>query len=533
MLRLRFSDGQIARGSVVVALLLALFVNVPFLVSNTVFGGDDWAWIWTFHTYGAKAVQHYLAASGHPGYGPVCNLLLALGGQHVGRLAHVFMIAFHLGNGWLIWRIFHDSHHPPSLAASVAVLFLSAPYLAGLHASLAHAPYDFAIFFYLLSIWLSLRIGRLALAGAAIAGIIGLSVETLMALEPLRWWVLYRARGNAFAAARVGALFIVIAFFVALTRMFWFVPSGPYAGYNVIAYAGIGEYLRRAAHYIAFFVDIRQPVAFAGSLAQHENPLFTCAIFIGACIASGSVWCGRLAEDHELRAFFVVAGVTLFLGMSPYVAIGDIPSRVDVSSRFAVASQFGALMLMAGVIQLLPFAAVRAILLTALLFVFMANQFQLGKWLLYEGQVIGDFRRQVGAYIGRTGDQVLVVDFSPPSREFLYLNRACLGSYDTNVSLALTHERGGSFVFDGGCPYRYYGKSEGCFITAFDPPATCPENQRRAVYRLKPDLVPFSRFQFGDLVKRVTAGPLLDAGDLLPDGSVAPEAPTMRDQRAH
>lgn len=525
-LSLRWTDEQLARISVVMAASLAVFVAIPLFVSNTVIGGDDWAWIWTFHTYGATAVQHYVAASGHPGFGPVLNFLLYFGGADVGRFAHVYAIAFHLATGWLLWRIFRETRLSAAMAATVAILYLATPFLAELHGSWAHALYDSAIFFYVLSIWLSLRPGYVALAAACVAVVIGLSIETLAALEPLRWWALYRMHDRRRAALQAALPYLGMVLLVGLARSFWFVPSGPYAGYNAVVHAGLGSYLRAAVQHLWFFADVGQPIVFTGSLIEHDNPALPWIIFIVACVASASLWRSAAAEKRELIPFFCIAAAILVLGMAPYVLINQVPSRIDVSSRFAVASQFGALLFIAGGIQLLRFAPVRAGALAGLVFVFMSNQLQLGKWLLYEGQVVGNMRQQVGAYLAQNGDQVLTIQFEPASHDFLDLNRACLSAYDTNVSLELAHARHGSFVFDAGCPYRYYGKTDTCMITGFDPPAPCPAEQRDAIYRLKPDLGPFTHFHLADLLQYTLRGQLWDAGDFIPEppppGAAAP-----------
>jgi hypothetical protein len=142
------------------------------------------------------------------------------------------------------------------------------------------------------------------------------------------------------------------------------------------------------------------------------------------------------------------------------------------------------------------------LVLASVVFVFMANQLQLGKWLLYEAPIVANFRAQVGAYLAHADDQVLLVDFVPPATDFLFNRRVCLSSYDTNVSLELAGLRRHSFVFDRACGKSIYANSAGCLLTGYDPAGPCPAEHRTATFRLNSGLVPFTRFGIAEVLRR-------------------------------
>jgi len=513
-------DERVARSCVFAALILACAVNLPLLASNTIFGGDDWAWVWVYRSQGAGAIPRYMWEAAHPGYGVFLDLCFLLGGDRAGQVGHILAVGSLLACGWMIWRIFRDACFGPSVAATFAVLYLSSPFLADLHGSLAHSFYEPVTFFYLLSIWLSLRRGVVAVAGALVAMVIGLTIETLIALEPLRWWLLYRERGSWRAAALAIAPFAALALAAATVRVVWLTPEGIYHGYNGIETPDGKDFARLAKQSLRFFLDVREPARFTADLWRYDNPLLSVVLLIGALFAGRAAWRNGATDAGELRGLFIVGAIVLILGTIPYIAIDRFPERFDVNSRYAVASQFGALMLMVGALHLVRIAPVRFIALASLVFVFMANQLQLGKWLLYEAPIVADFRTQVGAYLAHADDQVLVVDFAPPARDFLYNRRVCLSSYDTNISLELAGLRRHSFVFDRACGASIYANPAGCLITGYDPAGPCPAEHRTATFRLNSDLVPFTRFGFADVLRRAFRGEPLPVGTF----SVTPAA---------
>jgi hypothetical protein len=141
-------------------------------------------------------------------------------------------------------------------------------------------------------------------------------------------------------------------------------------------------------------------------------------------------------------------------------------------------------------------------------------QLQWSKWTLHEELVLRDFRAQVGDYLRHSGDQVLVVRFKPESREFLYRNRPCLGTYDMNVGLELAGERGNSFVFDRACMAEYYEDPNGCRFTGFHQ-EPCPVTRRFAEFQLESGVERFDQSRLVELARLALFGLRLDAGKLI------------------
>jgi hypothetical protein len=490
-----------ARWSLAITTALTLVVNLPLIASNTIFGGDDWAWVWTYRAHGAGAVFRHLLDAAHPGFAPVLDVFFWLGGEIPGRAAHAVAITCHLCSGLILWRIFNVGRSYTVFATTISLAYLVSPFLGGLRGSMAHDTYDVFILAYFFSILLSSKPGIPAQVIAVIGCIIGLSIETLAVLEFIRWWHLYHSgwRGKPLAYRVLPYLLLIAILYI--SRATWLIPKGVFAGYNALLEPSAFEYIRLTFVNLWFFADIRKPLALFVDLARHDNPWIVVGLILAAAGSSAPLWRTKseLSRDHFLTLGLLGFAV-LFVGMAPYVAIGREASLVDVSSRFAVASQFGAFILGAATISALRPAALRSVTLAAILLLFTANQIQLDKWLIYEGRIVGDFRRQVGAYLVGQDPQVLLVDFHPPTMSFLYLGRACLSSYDTNVSLELAAERNGSFVYDRACGEQVYADPAGCLITGYETPGPCPSIRRSAEFTLDPRFGDFTRLRLFDLV---------------------------------
>src|SRR6185312_15063174 len=87
--------------------------------------------------------------------------------------------------------------------------------------------------------------------------------------------------------------FVLLAGLVAFVRIHWFVPYGHYAGYNGFIQPNLSEYFRLFALHLQFFLNFAQPLAFAGALMTHDNPIFAWTAFIGALLVSAQLWRSR------------------------------------------------------------------------------------------------------------------------------------------------------------------------------------------------------------------------------------------------
>jgi hypothetical protein len=508
------------RRALVAATVLALAVDLPLIASNTIFGGDDWAWVWTYHAHGVARIFHLLLDASHPGFAPVIVLTFWLGGEVPGRAAHAIAVLSHLGSTWILWRIFDVSRDYAWFAAAIAIAYSVGPFLGDLSASLVHDLYDVFVLAYLCSIWQSGRPGTLAFAAAIITCVIGLSIETLAVLELVRWWHLYHRgyRGKTLVLRGLPYVGLIIILF--LSRVTWLVPKGIFAGYNAIEYPGLRGLFHLFVNNLSFFTDIRQPLDLAVDLFRYDSVFVLGALLLGiaALVLTLPRHTDRLSRGQIGTLAFLGIAV-LFAGMAPYIAIGREATRIDTQSRLAVASQFGALILIALIISLLRPLALRVAAIAAFVLLFAANQLQLDKWLIYEGQVVGDVRRQIAAYLAGKPPEVLLIDFDPPAKSFLYLQRACLSSYDTNVGLEIAGQRNGSFVYDRACGAAVYHDPAGCLITGYDPGGPCPADKRTATFAIDPTIADFTKLRLIDVLRGAVGGPALATGTFTPTAS--------------
>jgi hypothetical protein len=524
-----FSDEAGARMCVLVAVGLMLAVNIPMLAVGTVFGGDDWAWQWVYRVQGSAAMHQYLWEVVHPGFAPVFDIVLSSDPESTGRAARVFAIVFHLANGWLVWLIFRDGRIAPAFAAIVAVLYLAAPFNVGLRGSPAHVVYDVFIFFYLFSIWISARQGPLAMFAAVVAMLMALSIETLIALEPMRWWLIYRRNGSVRDVFRRAWPFFVIIVAFSIVRVTWMKPTGHYEGYNEFRRLKGHEYGTLLLQHLRFFANLMEPARLAALLVRQDSSFVALVLAAGSgAVALLLRHAKREPSDKDLTILFIVGAVVLGAGMLPYIAIGRTLSRVDFDARFAVASQFGALILIAVAIFHLRFNALRIAAVAGLVFVFAGLQLQMTKWMLHEQLVFADFHRQLTPYLARSIPQILVVKFTPPTNDFIFLRRSCWSSYDNNAALDLAGKRNGSMVYDEGCGAKLPAPSGDCRILAFDHARPCPAVRKTAEFQLNPGMDRFGSFRLADLAHRALAGSPLDAGKLvIHDGDTA-SPPSVR-----
>jgi hypothetical protein len=510
------NDEVNARWCVVAMMALTFAVNIPLLVTTTVYG-DDWAWVWVNHFQGAAKIREYMWQIAHPGYGPFFNLWFWLGGDEPGRVARASALAVHLGSGWLLWRIFLLGRVSPAFAATVAVLYLASPFLGGIRGTLSHAEYDVFIFSYLLSIRFSVDRRLIAVAGAVVALFVGLSLETLLALEALRWWLLYQNgyRGRKFIY-RV-APFAAVVLAVAISRVTWLVPYGEvYASHNTMKAKSLSDLAFQIALHCYYYVQALEPIRYVASLVAYENVIVT--LLLAAAAAVVGILYHRVKtepRDRDLVILFGLGLVVLGLGMLPYVLIQRAPNWVNTYSRFVVASQFGAFILMACFIHALRGRLVRAAALGLAAFVFAGMQVQLGKWMMYDELIVADLQRQLGDRFKANPPELLILRFPQDSHEVFYIKR-CLANYDINVALDIAGTRHGSFAYDRDCDGEEYTKEGKCGVTGFDP-VPCPAIRRTAEFRLRPEMERFTRLRIVDLAKQVMTGAPVQTGSLVID----------------
>jgi hypothetical protein len=510
------SDQVNARWCVVAMMVLTFAVNIPLLVTTTVYG-DDWAWVWVNHFQGAAKLRDYMWQVGHPGYGPFFNFWFWLGGDEPGRAARATALAAHLGSGWLFWRIFLIGRASPAFAATVAVLYLASPYLGGIRGTLSHAEYDVFIFSYLLSIRFSAHRNLIVVAGAVIAQLIALSLETLLALEAVRWWLLYQngLRGHQFIYRVAPFAAVVVA--VAISRVTWLVPYGEvYANHNTMKAKSLSELAFQIALHCYYYIQALEPLRYLGGLLANENIVITLSLVLAAAVVGVLRYCAKAEpNDRDLVILFALGVAVFGLGMLPYVLIQKPPNWVNTYSRMAVASQFGAIILMACFVHVLRGRPLRAAALSIAVFAFAGMQVQFGKWMMYDQLVVVDLQRQLGDRFKANPPELLIVRFSQNSHEVLYIKR-CLANYDINVALDITGTRHGSFAYDRDCDGEEYTKQGKCGVTGFEQ-VPCPTIRRTAEFRLRPEMERFARLRIVDLGRQLLTRAPVQTGSLVID----------------
>jgi hypothetical protein len=502
-----------ARWCILIAIVLTLCANIPLLVLNTdmVFI-DDWAWIWVTHWKGAAALREIYWQAAHPWFGPLFNILFWLGGETPGRFGRSVELAFHLANGWLLWRIFNEGRSTPAFATTVAILFLASPFLGGYRATLN--PCDILIFFYLLSILLSGRSNIFAYVGSLVTLAIGIGVETLAALEPIRWWYLYKSGNSPAAVVRKAWPFVLIVSVVAVSRATWMAPYGVYAGHNSLKPFVLSNFIHHIVLHLNYFVDAFEPTRYVVDLFVYDNGVIV--IYIALLAGLIAYWQFRLRglPDHRDAMRLLLLGlVVLTFGMLPYVATErNPPGWKGFYAYLAVASQFGVLILAALLISILPARILRGAVVGFIAFVFSAMQVQFGKWALYDDQVLADFHAQLATEFKSNERELLIVRFIPASNDILFL-KTCLANYAMNVALDVRGLRNGSFAYDYDCGGEMYTKAGKCGVAGYEL-VPCPP-KKTAEFLINPGMEDFTQFRLVDLASRSLFGPNLSVGTLV------------------
>ncbi|MDE2602553.1 MAG: hypothetical protein KGL62_09320, partial [Bradyrhizobium sp.] len=215
------------RSLVWIAGALAFLTSLPALFTRGLIA-DDWTVQYVFWTEGLAGVSSLMWTGGHGGYSVPMDLFVVLGQDTPNVVARIAGLGFHLLNGALLYRILLRPAETRPIAALTAALFYLSPFYA-IRLTL-NAVYDFFLFFYLLSYLLMYSSSRWLRAFAPVCLFFSLSLETLIAVEPLRLLCIYgmstqwRSR-----IARTIPFGIVIAAVIVL-RFTVMAKSGHYAG---------------------------------------------------------------------------------------------------------------------------------------------------------------------------------------------------------------------------------------------------------------------------------------------------------------
>ncbi len=206
---------------------LAVIASAPALVAREIFG-DDWVVFYLYWTEGAAAVARLMWQVAHGGYAIPMEMFVSLGENTPEVAARIIGLGCHVLNGALLYQILSASSHTRAIASLFTALFLLSPfYVIRLT---QNAGYDFFLAFYFLSYVFMNAQSRLARWLAPFCLFFSLSLETLIALEPLRLLLTHR-HGERWTTwlARLLPFWLAIAAVIIL-RLTVMGKTGHYAG---------------------------------------------------------------------------------------------------------------------------------------------------------------------------------------------------------------------------------------------------------------------------------------------------------------
>ncbi|WP_448044172.1 hypothetical protein [Bradyrhizobium liaoningense] len=522
-------------GFVYAALALAAIASAPALLAREVFG-DDWTVYYIYWTEGSAGVARVLWESAHAGFAIPMTLFVWLLNDTPDVAARFAGLACHLVNGVLLYSVLSRSALTRMIAALVTALFLLSPFYA--IRLTQNAVYDFFLLFYLLSYELSYSKVRALRWAAPFSLLFSLSLETLIALEPLRVVLAWSSSEHwRQKLARLVPFWLAVAAMIVL-RLTILGKSGHYAGQYSFAndFTIIGNALY--AHLMAFprglsyayshgFALLGRPVSAVLTLAA----ITVCALFSSTALWTPWVLNSRSTRNATFVLLMLGAAIAL-IGALPYALTGIYGDVTRGESRLLFPSQFGVLILMATIVQAIPGLRVRAAVAGGLIAIFAFSLAHDSKWLLYDGLFSSDMLRQVRAALLADPEPKVVKLQVENSHVFSFRSR-CLGANDMNVAQMILRDenRERSFVYtdfcgdftdphfvvNGNCPVSY--------LETFP----CPPRRETWRYRAAPGLPQPDEIGFVALLTAVLGNSLSATegrGELmqLKDGEPAPLA---------
>ena len=513
--------------------VLAILACLPALFARGLIG-DDWTVYYAYYTEGAGAVAQMMRDAAHTGYSVPMLLFIWLSESKPNFAARFVILAIHLLNGFLLLRILRSSPRTASVADLTAALFLLSPFYA-IRMTL-NGVYDFFLVFYLLSYLLMDAKSRVLRFLAPVSLFFSLSLEALIALEPLRILIAYRRGDTLKSLATRLSPFLLAIVLVAVLRITVLGKSGHYAGqYSLdlsVALSALKIHLESFPSAIVY--GFRHGFALFG-------PSVTAAIVVVAAVAT-------LAFSKQLqlpamlvnpvvkqRALLLVAvGILIVvLGAIPYAAVGIYAEPTRMESRLAFPSQVGALLLLAVFLQTPPIAWLRSAAAVAFLLASTLSMAHDSKWLLYDGYIAGDILRQTrSALHADPTPKVVELRLEPASTSIFFRNR-CVGANDLNVAQDILRPDGveRSFVYETNCgdltnpDIVPRGRCPISYVDGYP----CPARRESWSYRLPKAIASVDSLSLGTLVSEAlrTTGSPDDLG-VLTQVSGALESPLPR-----
>ncbi|HEY3791681.1 MAG TPA: hypothetical protein VGM09_07610 [Bradyrhizobium sp.] len=497
---------------------LVLLTSFPALFTRGLIG-DDWTVDYIYWTEGLAGVTRTMLAVAHAGYSIPMDLFMILGQDTPNVVARIAGLGFHLLNGVLLYRILRQPAQTRPIAALATALFYLSPFYA--IRLTQNALYDFFLFFYLLSYVLMVSPSRWLRWLAPVCLFFSLSLETLIALEPLRLLCIYGlserwrpriARSIPFGIAIVA---IIVLRFTIMAK------SGHYAG----QYAPVHDIARirfafsRHLHALPDSIGYayREGFKFLGGSASAIAVLITATLFalLGARTLR-TPWLLRSSASKDNAGILAAVGAAIILlGALPYALVGIYAEPTRGETRLLFPSQFGALLLLAIGIQCFPAKRLRAAIAGGAIAVFALSTAHDAKWLLYDGLVTSDIQRQTRAALV-AAPEPKVVELQISAQDPLFFRGRCLAANDMNAAQMLLRDdsKPRTFIYTSNCgdftnpDIVPRGR---CPVSYLDGYA-CPARRETWVYNPAPGIPPLNNIGMVELMSAVLSPPASTTG---------------------
>ena len=491
-----------------IAGILAVTASFPGLFARGLLG-DDWVVHYTYWTEGLSGVTYMMWIGGHGGYSIAMDPFVALGQDMPNVVARIAGLGCHVLNGMLLFRVLRIAPQTRTIAALAAALFFLSPFYA-IRLTL-NAVYDFFLVFYLLSYLLMQSPSRWLRWLAPFCLFFSLSLETLIALEPLRLLLIYatserwRQRITRLIPFGIAIAVLIVMRFTVMGR------SGHYAS----QYSAVHDF---AVIKLAFLTHLRALVA-AISYARAEgfeflgrnvSVIVVCATAVLFAMLGGRIWrtawlLRSIPSIGNAVVLTLLGAAIAVLGALPYAMVGIYGAVTRSESRLLFPSQFGALPLLATAIQCIPVMRLRAAAAGAAIAVFALSMAHDAKWLLYDGLVTSDIQRQArAALLASPEPEVVKLTIPTPNDKAILFRGRCLGAQDMNSAQALLRDelKPRSFIYTDNCgDFTNPGivPRDNCPISYLDG-YQCPAHRETWVYNEAPGIPPLDEMSMIELI---------------------------------
>ena len=346
-----------------------------------------------------------------------------------------------------------------------------------------------------------------------------LSLETLIAIEPLRVLLTYRqGERRTNWLARLAPFWLAVAAVIVL-RLTIMGKTGHYSGQYAPVHDAkvILSALNMHLHAFPRALSFAREYAFAflgGKATALLISMTMLAFLLLGTMTFRTEWLPkeRASGIDALLLVFVGAAITLVGGL-PYALVGIYGDVTRGESRLLFPSQFGVLLLMVVAIQCIPFVRLRAAVAGGAIALFALSMAHDSKWLLYDGLVTTDLMRQArAALLADPEPKVVKLEILPNSYTLFFRNR-CLGAAEMNTAHMILRDiqTPPSFIYTSNCgdftnpDFVPSGRCPVSYLDGF----VCPARRETWFYRPAPGIPPLEDIGmvelFSDLLEQPSA----------------------------